>query len=229
MATTTSMHKPGWRSRRRSRLSLVERAVPKLGRMPEDGKKNGQNGEPRGPESKPALNAKIEVKPEFNGKSEAVLVKRQPSDDRKDVRETASPVPKPAPTDTITETSADDYQATPRSVTSTDHDTTPTAKSAAADLPSPTTQSRAAVAVETPLESTGLSVSTPETSSGPEPRQVGFSRTATSLPTSGPAMAALTARTEPSAEAEVNKGPSPDKQPISAGATLELDWKYPGR
>jgi Mrp family chromosome partitioning ATPase len=27
----TSMHKPGWRSRRRSRLSLVERAVPKLG------------------------------------------------------------------------------------------------------------------------------------------------------------------------------------------------------
>jgi len=28
---TTSMHKPGWRSRRRSRLSLVERAVPRLG------------------------------------------------------------------------------------------------------------------------------------------------------------------------------------------------------
>ena len=34
--TTTSMHKPGWRSRRRSRLSLVERAVPRLGRMPGD-------------------------------------------------------------------------------------------------------------------------------------------------------------------------------------------------
>jgi Mrp family chromosome partitioning ATPase len=28
------MHKPGWRSRRRSRLSLVERAVPRLGRPP---------------------------------------------------------------------------------------------------------------------------------------------------------------------------------------------------
>ncbi|MEZ5931458.1 MAG: hypothetical protein R3F54_05830 [Alphaproteobacteria bacterium] len=28
---TSSMHKPGWRSRRRSRLSLVERAVPRLG------------------------------------------------------------------------------------------------------------------------------------------------------------------------------------------------------
>lgn len=28
---TTSIHKPGWRSRRRSRLSLVERAVPRLG------------------------------------------------------------------------------------------------------------------------------------------------------------------------------------------------------
>ncbi len=32
---TKSMHKPGWRSRRRSRLSLVERAVPRLGRAPE--------------------------------------------------------------------------------------------------------------------------------------------------------------------------------------------------
>ncbi|MGI9505484.1 MAG: hypothetical protein ACR2RE_20805 [Geminicoccaceae bacterium] len=30
---TRSMHKPGWRSRRRSRLSLVERAVPRLGRV----------------------------------------------------------------------------------------------------------------------------------------------------------------------------------------------------
>ncbi len=31
----TSMHKPGWRSKRRSRLSLVERAVPKLGHFAE--------------------------------------------------------------------------------------------------------------------------------------------------------------------------------------------------
>lgn len=31
---TSSMHKPSWRSRRRSRLSLVERAVPSLGRLP---------------------------------------------------------------------------------------------------------------------------------------------------------------------------------------------------
>ena len=30
---TSSMHKPGWRSRRRSRLSLVERAVPRLGHL----------------------------------------------------------------------------------------------------------------------------------------------------------------------------------------------------
>ena len=39
--TTTSMHKPGWRSRRRSRLSLVERAVPRLGlsSAPRDGTK----------------------------------------------------------------------------------------------------------------------------------------------------------------------------------------------
>ena len=38
---TSSMHKPGWRSRRRSRLSLVERAVPRLGRLgtQEDGAK----------------------------------------------------------------------------------------------------------------------------------------------------------------------------------------------
>ncbi|MGI9500688.1 MAG: hypothetical protein ACR2P3_11655 [Geminicoccaceae bacterium] len=37
----SSMHKPGWRSRRRSRLSLVERAVPRLGRVstPDDGSK----------------------------------------------------------------------------------------------------------------------------------------------------------------------------------------------
>lgn len=34
---TSSMHKPGWRSRRRSRLSLVERAVPRLGRTPGSG------------------------------------------------------------------------------------------------------------------------------------------------------------------------------------------------
>ena len=39
---TRSMHKPGWRSRRRSRLSLVERAVPRLGRVikPKDGPKS---------------------------------------------------------------------------------------------------------------------------------------------------------------------------------------------
>ncbi len=36
---TSNMHKPGWRSRRRSRLSLVERAVPRLGRPIEDGAK----------------------------------------------------------------------------------------------------------------------------------------------------------------------------------------------
>lgn len=30
----SNMYKPGWRSRRRSRLSLVERSVPRLGRMP---------------------------------------------------------------------------------------------------------------------------------------------------------------------------------------------------
>lgn len=32
--TTKSMHKPGWRTRRRSKLTLVERAVPRLGHMP---------------------------------------------------------------------------------------------------------------------------------------------------------------------------------------------------
>ena len=31
---TNNVYKPGWRSRRRSRLSLVERAVPRLGRLP---------------------------------------------------------------------------------------------------------------------------------------------------------------------------------------------------
>ena len=31
---TSNAYKPGWRSRRRSRLSLVERAVPRLGRIP---------------------------------------------------------------------------------------------------------------------------------------------------------------------------------------------------
>lgn len=34
MVATRNMHKPGWRTRRRSRLSLVERAVPQLGRSP---------------------------------------------------------------------------------------------------------------------------------------------------------------------------------------------------
>lgn len=45
---TSSMHKPGWRSRRRSRLSLVERAVPRIGRMtsPDDGSRPAATAEP---------------------------------------------------------------------------------------------------------------------------------------------------------------------------------------
>ncbi|MGI9510956.1 MAG: hypothetical protein ACR2QJ_16570 [Geminicoccaceae bacterium] len=51
--TSSSMNKPGWRSRRRSRLSLVERAVPRLGRPPgnDEAAKPIRNDEARTPVS----------------------------------------------------------------------------------------------------------------------------------------------------------------------------------
>ncbi len=53
---TRSMHKPGWRSRRRSRLSLVERAVPRLGRVmkPKDGSKSTSAKKPSTEASPPS-------------------------------------------------------------------------------------------------------------------------------------------------------------------------------
>lgn len=76
---TSSMHKPGWRSRRRSRLSLVERAVPLLGRPVEDGAKTARGGETRPPSDSTSLKtSEAETKPVSNGDTGPAQLEPQP-------------------------------------------------------------------------------------------------------------------------------------------------------
>ncbi|MEM9440591.1 MAG: hypothetical protein AAGA73_09125, partial [Pseudomonadota bacterium] len=69
------MHKPGWRSRRRSRLSLVERAVPKLGHIPE------LDEGPKPTLSSPALKPPLKQALKATAKSDRSLPDSRAADD----------------------------------------------------------------------------------------------------------------------------------------------------
>lgn len=93
---TSSIHKPGWRSRRRSRLSLVERAVPRLGRAPDSDdttktpraaealSKTPHNSKPKAASSKTAAEVKATT-PSLNGAAELVQARSLPADEHDQV------------------------------------------------------------------------------------------------------------------------------------------------
>ncbi len=93
---TSSIHKPGWRSRRRSRLSLVERAVPRLGRSVEKGEKTARGGETLSPSSSKSSNiSKVETAPALHGETGLSLDSSKPDHDHDHAPEATPPAQAP--------------------------------------------------------------------------------------------------------------------------------------
>ena len=221
---TSSMHKPGWRSRRRSRLSLVERAVPRLGRPPEDGAKKARDDQARtADDSKLQKTSEVTTPTLEGGDAGPVQDEHQPPKDRDAVSEAASQTVA-ATSEHVSEharvqTSNDD-QVSP-AYEETEVEEAEVTDAVAASSPSPDSPAFAAVESETGSSPVDGAPSSQIPSEVETEQTDGARHSAISADISS-ATADLSARIETD-KADIVRS---EEQASSSGPKLELDWDH---
>ena len=221
---TRSMHKPGWRSRRRSRLSLVERAVPRLGRPAEDGAKKARDDQARTTNDSELQKTSEVTTPLLEGDGpRPAQDEHQPPKNRDDVSEAASQTAA-ATLEHISEharvQTSNDGQVSP-AYEETEVEEAQATEAVATPSPSPDSLAFAAVESETGSSPVDDAPS-PQIRSEIETEQTGEAHRSTTSAETSAATAALSARLETD-EADIVRS---EEQASSSGPKLELDWDH---
>ncbi len=221
---TSSMHKPGWRSRRRSRLSLVERAVPRLGRPIEDGAKTARVDEIRTASGKkPPTTSKATTTPALQESVGLARAEHQPPKNREgDAFETAPQTPAAAPesvSEYVSGQIGDDDQASPAredaEIAEVEVEDVAATPSCSPEKPAPAT-----VGFETPSPPADVAPSI-QTRSEAETKETDGERGSEILGQAGSATAAGLVANIRTDEVDVTQS---DEQELSTSPKLELDW-----
>jgi|GEM_PF-3841876 len=253
---TNSMHKPGWRSRRRSRLSLVERAVPRLGRVakPEDAPKPVKPGDDLSASST-AADVTVRAEPEPPAKPESSLesspeFSKVNLETKTEAPEAVSDLPSDQTENQPIETSDEDVTPSPStSERPTETPATPIDTHASMDTPDPVTleDGRIETAIDPAIDiqhadtegdtepeaaPAELSTDTERSTSTEKPEDETEPTAVPPASVAPPPSVAALAASQPCAPKGATDlkiapiAPEPGKPASSTGATLNLDWDH---